>query len=82
LLSIFYNYIFLDFYELAVDRQEYCFTKDFLRTGGGPPGVLFYKRLLLLLLLLFFLKFIFEHKPLFFPDPHQKFIGAAPHPQF
>jgi len=33
------------YYGLAADRQEYCFTKDFLRTGGGPPGVLFYKSL-------------------------------------
>jgi len=52
----------IPYYGLAADRQEYCFTKDIL--------FLFY------FFLKKILKFIFELKPLFFPDPHQKFIGG------
>jgi len=39
---------------VAADRQEYCFTKDFLRTSGGPPGVLFYKRFFIILFFSFY----------------------------
>jgi len=51
-----------------------------LRTGGGPPGVLFYKRFFFSSFFsysfsfLLFLKFIFKPKPLFFADPHRKFL--------
>jgi len=65
----------LSFFNLPVANAFY------IRTGGGPPGalpwpgVLFYKRFFYYY---FFLKFIFKPKPLFFPDPHQKFIEVHP----
>jgi len=43
---------FVDFYGLAADRQEYCFTKDFL--------------FLFFFFFLLFLKFIFEPQQLLF----------------
>jgi len=58
--------VFCTFYGLAADRQEYCFTKDFF-------FIFFFS--------FFFLKFIFEPKNLFFPDPHSKFMGG-PSPYF
>jgi len=48
---------------------------DLLRTGGGPPGVLFYKRFVFYFI---FLKFIFEHKPLFFQIRIKNSLGVHP----
>jgi len=50
------------FYGLAVDRQEYCFTKKNI----------FY------FLLFYFLKFIFEPKPLFFQIRIENSLGVHP----